>query len=208
VRSRPAGLGDVGVDRPADTLDLLHELRSDVSLADHPLHGPIHHLGYVVEDLEAAVQRLVSEFGAGPFFVLRDVAFEQETSRGEAAMFHHDSAFGQCGAVPIEVMQLKRLAPERVRERFSQSPPHLHHIAYVVAPERLAAARDDLERRGLPAYLHATVGDIDLTYHEAARATGHHVELHADSQGLRDFFGMIHDASVEWDGSDPLRSPT
>ncbi len=77
-----------------------------MSLVDHPFHGPIHHLGYVLEDLEATVQRLVSELGAGPFFVLRVVSFEQVTSRGEAAMFHHDSAFGQCGAVPIEVMQL------------------------------------------------------------------------------------------------------
>jgi hypothetical protein len=179
-----------------------------VSLADHPFHAPIHHLGYVVEDLEATVQRLVNEFGAGPFFVVRDVPLEQVTSRGEAATFHHDSAFGQCGAVPIEVMQLKRLEPERVRVGFSVSPPHLHHTAYVVARERLAEARVELERRGLPAFLHATMGDLDLTYHEAAHATGHQVELHADSQGLRDFFAMIHGASVEWDGSDPLRSPS
>ena len=179
-----------------------------MSPADHPMHGPIHHLGYVVEDLEAAVERLVGELGAGPFFVLRDVAFDQVTSRGEAATFDHDSAFGQCGAVPIEVMQIERLAPERLRDGFSKPPPHLHHIAYVVAPGRLAEARQDLERRGLPAYLHATVADIDVTYHGAARTTGHDVELHADSQGLRDFFGMIRDASVNWDGSDPLRSPS
>jgi methylmalonyl-CoA/ethylmalonyl-CoA epimerase len=179
-----------------------------VSVADHPFHGPIHHLGYVVEDLEATVQRLASELGAGPFFVLRDVSFEQLTSNGEAATFDHDSAFGQCGAMPIEVMQLRRLEPARVRGAFSQSPPHLHHTTYVVAPERLAEAREDLERRGLPAFLHATSGDIDLTYHDAAHTTGHHIELHADSQGLRDFFAMIHAASVEWDGSDPLRSPS
>lgn len=179
-----------------------------MSLADHPFHGPIHHLGYVVEDLEATVQHLVSKLGAGPFFVVRDVPLEQVSSRGEAATFHHDSAFGQCGAVPIEIIQLKRLEPERVREGFSQLPPHLHHTAYVVAPERLAAAREDLERCGLPAFLHATLGDVDLTYHDAARLIGHHVELHADSQGLRDFFAMIHTASMEWDGSDPLRSPS
>jgi hypothetical protein len=179
-----------------------------VSLAGHPFHGPIHHLGYVVEDLEATAQRLVNELAAGPFFVLWDVSFEQLTSNGEAATFDHDSAFGQCGAIPIEVMQIKRLGPERVREGFSQSPPYLHHTAYVVAPERLAEAREDLERRGLPAFLHATLGDLDLTYHEAAHTTGHQVELHADSQGLRDFFAMIHGASVEWDGTDPLRSPS
>jgi hypothetical protein len=140
--------------------------------------------------------------------VLRDVRFEQVTSRSEAATFHHDSAFGQCGAMPIEVMQLERLEPERVRKAFSQSPPHLHHTAYVVAPERLADAREDLERRGLPAFLHATLDDIDLTYHEAAHTIGHQVELHADNQGLSDFFAMIHGASVEWDGSEPLRTPS
>jgi nucleotide-binding universal stress UspA family protein len=179
-----------------------------VPLSDHPFHGPIHHLGYVVEDLEATAQRLVDELGAGPFIVLRDVSFERVTSNGQAATFEHDSAFGQCGAMPIEVMQLRRLEPERVREGFSQSPPQLHHTAYVVAPERLAEAREDLERRGLPVFLHATSGDIDSTFHDAAHTTGHHIEVHADSQGLRDFFAMIHSASVEWDGSDPLRTPS
>jgi methylmalonyl-CoA/ethylmalonyl-CoA epimerase len=175
--------------------------------ADHPFHGPIHHLGYVVEDLEATAQRLVDVLGAGPFFVVRDVPLENVTSHGEPATFHHDSAFGQCGDMPLEIIQLKRVEPERVREGFSQSPPQLHHTAHVVLRERLAAAREDLERRGLPAFLHATLGDLDLTYHEAAHTIGHNVELHADSQGLRDFFAMIRDASVGWDGSDPLRSP-
>ena len=179
-----------------------------MSFSDHALHGPIHHLGYVAEDLEATVQRLASDFGAGPFFVIRDVPLEQVTSRGEGARFQHDSAFGQFGVMPIEVLQLKRLEPERVRRGFSQSPTQLHHTAYVVAPDRVAEAREDLERRGLPAFLHATMGELDLTYHEAAHTIGHQVELHADNQGLRDFFAMVRAASVGWDGSDPLRSPS
>src|SRR5262249_60587415 len=71
--------------------------------------------------------------------------------------------------------------------------------AYVVAPERVAEARVDLERRGLPAFLHATMGELDLTYHEAAHTTGHQVELHADNRGLRDFFAKIHDRA--WSGT-------
>jgi hypothetical protein len=31
----------------------------------------VHHLAYLVDDLEATVEHLVSKFGAGPFFVLR-----------------------------------------------------------------------------------------------------------------------------------------
>jgi methylmalonyl-CoA/ethylmalonyl-CoA epimerase len=177
-----------------------------MSIANHPFHGPVHHLAYLVEDLEATVERLVSKFGAGPFFVLRDVAFEHLTSRGEPATFAHDSAFGQCGALPIEVMQVKRLEPERVRMGFAFSVPQLHHTAYVVAAEHLGEARDELERRGLRAFLHATNGEIDSTLHDAAQTLGHHVELHADCQQLREVFGMVRDASVGWDGSHPLRS--
>jgi hypothetical protein len=177
-----------------------------MSLADHPFHGPIHHLAYLVDDLEAAVEHLVTEFSAGPFFVLRDVAFEHLTSHGEPATFAHDSAFGQCGAVPVEVIQVKRLEPELVRAGFAFTSPQLHHTAYVMAPEHLAAAREGLERRGLPAFLHAITGDIDSTLHDAAATLGHHVELHADCQQLRDVFGVIRDASVGWDGRDPLRS--
>jgi methylmalonyl-CoA/ethylmalonyl-CoA epimerase len=177
-----------------------------MSIANHPFHGPVHHLAYLVEDLEAAVDRLVKKFGAGPFFVLRDVAFEHLTSRGQPATFAHDSAFGQCGAVPIEVIQVKRLEPESVRAGFALKPPHLHHTAYVVAPEDLEAAREDLERRALPAFLHAVTGDIDSTLHDAAATLGHHVELHADCQQLREVFGMVRDASVGWDGRDALRS--
>src|SRR5262249_3967469 len=120
--------------------------------------------------------------------------------------FHHDSAFGQCGAMPIEIIQLKRLEPEHVRECFSQPPPQLHHTAYVVPRERLADAREDLERRGLPAFLHATMGDLDLTSHDAASLTGHHMELHAGSEGFHDFFRMVRSAGAGWDGRDPLRS--
>jgi methylmalonyl-CoA/ethylmalonyl-CoA epimerase len=172
----------------------------------HPFHGPVHHLAYLVDDLEAAVDDLVRKFGAGPFYVLRDVAFEQLTSRGEPATFAHDSAFGQCGAVPIEVMQVRRLEPERVRAAFALTPARLHHTAYVVAPGELEAARADLEQRGLPAFLHAKTGEIDSTMHDGAATLGHHVELHADCQQLRDVFGMVRDASVGWDGREPLRA--
>ena len=177
-----------------------------VRSANHPLHGAIHHVAYLVDDLEATVERLVKGFGAGPFFVLRDVSFDQLTSRGEPATFAHDSAFGQCGAMPIEIIQVKRLEPEIVRAGFGLTPPQLHHTAYVVAPEELAAAREDLERRGLPAFLHARSGDIDSTLHDAVAAVGHHVELHADCEQLHAVFGMVRDASVGWDGSAPLRS--
>ena len=44
-----------------------------------------HHYAYVVEDIEATVERLAEQLGAGPFFLFENVPLENITSRGEPA---------------------------------------------------------------------------------------------------------------------------
>src|SRR3712207_7461125 len=44
---------------------------------------------------------------------------EDVTSRGEPADFIHNSAFGQCGGTPVELIQTVDLAPEHVEQRFA-----------------------------------------------------------------------------------------
>ena len=62
-----------------------------------PQLGQPHHHAYVVEDIEATVNRLVDQLGAGPFFLVERVPLENVLSRGEPAEFVHNSAFGACG---------------------------------------------------------------------------------------------------------------
>src|SRR5262249_34684906 len=52
-----------------------------VPLADHPFHGPIHHLGYVCDDLAATVQHLVSVFAPRPSEVLQLTRLDPEPVR-------------------------------------------------------------------------------------------------------------------------------
>ena len=84
-----------------------------------PQLGEPHHYGYLVEDIEATVNRLVDQLGAGPFFLVENVPLENVRSRGEPAEFVHNSAFGCCGAGAIELMETVSLAPERVEKGFS-----------------------------------------------------------------------------------------
>ena len=44
-----------------------------------------------------------------------------------------------------------------------------------------------------------------MTLHDASAALGHDIEILVDSQGLRDFFGMVRGGAEGWDGSAPLR---
>ena len=170
-----------------------------------PQLGEPHHCAYVVEDIEAAVNRLVDQLGAGPFFLIENVPLENVLSRGEPAEFVHNSAFGYCGDGAIELMETVSLAPERVEKGFSGPRPGIHHVAYAVPPTEVADLRRSLDERGLSQYLSAQLGDVDMTLHDASAALGHDIEIHVDSVGLRDNFAMVSGAAQGWDGSEPLR---
>jgi hypothetical protein len=170
-----------------------------------PRLGAPHHYAYVVEDIAATVDRLVDQLGAGPFFLVERVPLENVRSRGEPAKFVHDSAFGSCGDGAIELIEAVRLAPERVEQRFSAPRPGIHHVAYAVPSTEVADLRSSLDERGLPQYLSAQLGEVESTLHDASAVLGHDIEIHVDSEGLRDFFGMVRGAAEGWDGSQPLR---
>ena len=170
-----------------------------------PRLGEPHHHAYVVEDIEATVDRLLDQLGAGPFFLIENVPLENVLSRGEPAQFVHNSAFGSCGAGPIELMQAVSLAPERVEKRFSGPRPRIHHVAYVVPPTEVADVRRSFDERGLPQYLSSRLGEAETTLHDASALLGHDIEIHADNEGLRDFFEMVSGGAEGWDGSEPLR---
>jgi hypothetical protein len=114
-----------------------------------PRLGEPHHCAYLVDDIEATVSRLVDQLGAGPFFLIENVPLEDLRSRGEPAEFAHDSAFGCCGASPIELLEVLDLAPERVRKGFSGPRPRVQYVAYVLPPAEVADVRR-LARRPRP----------------------------------------------------------
>ena len=164
-----------------------------------------HHYAYVVETIEATVERLAQQLGAGPFFLVENVPLENVTSRGEPAEFVHHSAFGYCGGDPTELIEVVRLVPARVEGHFSGDRPGVHHVAWAVPPASVGDLRRELEDRGLPEYLSARLGELDITFHDASASLGHDIEVHVDSQALRDFFQMVREGAEGWDGSEPLR---
>ena len=115
--------------------------------------GEPHHHAYVVDDIEATVNRLVDQLGAGPFFLIENVPLENVRSRGEPAEFVHNSAFGSCDGSAIELIEVISLAPERVEKGFSGARPRIQHVGYVVPATEVADLRSSLDERGLTQYL-------------------------------------------------------
>jgi methylmalonyl-CoA/ethylmalonyl-CoA epimerase len=171
-----------------------------------PQLGEPHHYAYVVEHIEATVNRLVDQLGAGPFFLIERVPLENVLSRGEPAEFVHNSAFGSCGGGAIELIETVTVAPERVEKGFAGPRPRIQHVAFVVPATEVADLRSSLDERGVPQYLSTSLGEVETTLHDASAALGHDIEIHADNQGLHNFFGMVRGAAEGWDGSEPLRA--
>jgi Glyoxalase/Bleomycin resistance protein/Dioxygenase superfamily len=171
-----------------------------------PHLGEPHHYAYVVDDIEATVNRLVEGLGAGPFFLIAGVPLKNILSRGEPAEFAHNAAFGSCGDAAIELIEAVSLAPERVEMGFSGARPRVHHVAYVVPPTEVADVRRSLDERGLPEYLSSQFGDVETTLHDASAVLGHDIEIHVDNEGLHGFFAMVRAGAEGSDGSEPLRT--
>jgi methylmalonyl-CoA/ethylmalonyl-CoA epimerase len=98
-----------------------------------PALGPIHHVAYVVADLDAALARLHATLGLRP--AIREVMADQGV---EAAL---------CGPPGGAVELVRPLDPEGAIARFLESRGEgLHHVAFEVAD--LGAALADLRARG------------------------------------------------------------
>lgn len=170
-----------------------------------PLLGEVHHIAYIVDDLRAAVLEFSATTGAGPFFVTEHVELEQTLDGdGAPAVFEHSGALGQLGDITVEFMQVHHAAPESVSDPLtSMKAPTLHHIAWVVDDWDEVVA--ELNRAGAPSYMQARFGQMHTSYHDASSMLGHHIEIHKRNPDLSAFFGMIREASVGWDGSEPYR---
>lgn len=165
---------------------------------------PISHVSYAVENLEKAVEHWRTVFGAGPFFVVGRVEFDEISFNGGPCVWEHSAAFGQWGSICVELQQNRRTAPAAfTRLVLPGRLPVVNHVAYLSeTPEEDSR---ELAAAGHPLFLHARFGGIEMRFHDTTAAIGHPVEIHRDSEGLRANFSRIAAAALDWDGSNPLR---
>src|SRR5919197_3277967 len=83
------------------------------------LQRPIHHVGFHVPNLRAAIDTWVTVYGAGPFYLLEHVAYDECTSSGTPVVWDHSAGFGQWGEVPVELQQTHDLRPAELARPFT-----------------------------------------------------------------------------------------
>ena len=166
---------------------------------------PIVQYAYVVNDLDAAIERWVETVGAGPFFVSRNHRGREHTYRGtpDSAVFSY--AFGQAGPAQIQLIQCMDDSPSVYRDMYTDGAEGFHHVACLVPAADMPAEVKRFTDAGfeIGSTLHSYV---PVAYIDTRSALGFFVELHGLNDDVEELFREIREAHEQWDGiTDPIR---
>jgi len=162
----------------------------------------LHHIGYVVEDLEAGIQRAVATLGAGPFFAIEHMRLDEVTYLASAADYDHSSAFGRWGPILIELTVVHAARPEGLRRALARDTPGIGHVGWLVESLDQETAR--LRAVGLRPFHSGRAGPVSAVWFDGP-GLGHHVEVLQRSDELLSFYATVRAAADGWDGTDPIR---
>ena len=161
---------------------------------------------WVVDDLESACMKWVTELGVGPFFVsdFQPGFFDAVTYRGESADLAMKVALAQAGDVQIELIE-----PISEVCAYRDSVPKgtdfgFHHMC--VWTHDFEADKAYFASLGYEAANTGRIRDIDFAYFDARPLMGCMLEVVTHNPGTAERFAMIAKTAKDWDGKDPIRS--
>jgi Glyoxalase/Bleomycin resistance protein/Dioxygenase superfamily len=162
-------------------------------------------LGFVVEDLDAAIGRYTQLLNIGPWTVFENMSLGKVEYRGVPSSLDLTIANGCAGHMQIELIQQNDDRPSVYTEKPLERRYEFHHWG--------VATRDfdrDFERfrsMGYEVAVYAHVEDFD--------ARGAHMDTTRDLPGMIELIEMTpeveqvftdsYKAALGWDGTDPVR---
>ncbi|MFY7834901.1 MAG: VOC family protein [Novosphingobium sp.] len=165
--------------------------------------GPVGQLAYLPTDFDAAVRYWTETMGVGPFYLMENVALGHCKYKGVPTAAVFSIAIAYWGDVQIELIRAENAEPSIYTGEYAVTD-RLHHICIFV--DSIAEARAACAEAGAEILVEGTVGaDGEVIYVDAGEGPGHVIELLQNMTGADAIFQMIKDASLDWDGSEPLR---
>lgn len=170
--------------------------------------GPVRQIGNIVPDINAALRYWTETLGAGPFYIMRNLRFDNFHHRGQPSPSPCVTlAFGQAGPIQIELIAQHDDAPSGYIDFLSDGREGPQHLAsWFDDPAEFDIAYQRLLDRGMfvrhestgpgPRFAYFSLGDGIYPELELAEA------LIPSQNG---FFDYIAEQSKGWDGSKPVR---
>jgi hypothetical protein len=160
-------------------------------------------VAWVVDNLETAVQRWLSTPRVGPFFIIPHVKVQDVQYRGKPATLDFSTAIAQAGPIQIELIEQHNDGPSAYRDVYPKGSEGFHHLCMIT--NDFDAELERHRRQGSEPATQGQFGDMRFAYVDTRRRLGHMSEIIEDRSSIREFFKVIADAAVDWDGNDPIR---
>ena len=161
-------------------------------------------IAYHTPDIEQAAERFARLFGWGPFFTLYHIPLAEVRYRGALSTMDTSSAFGQAGALMIELIQQHDDTPSAIRDMYRADQFGLHHYACFSHD-----LQSDLQRYQERGFVAATSGrtttGFEFAMLDLRREIGVMLELYPQAPMLTALYTMVREASLNWDGKEPVR---
>lgn len=169
-----------------------------------PMNGIVQ-VAHVVEDLKAAALLWAEKLKIGPFFVFDHFPLFDARYRGQETDFDISLALGFSGSMCFELIQQNNDAPSVYREVVERRGYGFHHWA--IATDRFEDSVRQYEAMGAEMALYGVAGvGARAAYMDTYDSLGGMIELIEMTSKVDEFFGLLHSASVGWDGRDPIRT--
>lgn len=168
------------------------------------IFGPVRQMGFVVYDIEKAMEHWTRTLGIGPFFYFSSVAMIDFVYRGEAQEIELSIALANDGDVQIELIQQRNDVPSNYRDKLREFGEVLHHTSAWTLDFDADLAR--IAAQGHAPVQTGRIGKNRLAYFETQGAyPSTTMELYDVSGGAGKLNDKVRAAAVNWDGSDPIR---
>ena len=166
--------------------------------------GQIVQMAYVVRSIRPAIDWWIKDGHAGPFFLLDSFTGADQRYRGQPTKADVSIAMGFAGHMMIELIQPRDNEPSVYKEIIDARGYGFHHVG--IAFEDCEAERVVYEGRGYHTAFSAPVPSGGTVYYmgEGANAPGF-VELIPATPGMDEMFTRYWQASVNWNGEQPIR---
>lgn len=164
-------------------------------------------IAYFVPDIREAAAQHSATFGSGPFFDAGPIQFSSCLYRGQPTDWDHSSAFGQWGDIMVEFMQQNKPGASVLHDVFPEGSNRygVHHMAYMMDDPVGHAA--ELEAKGIETALRGTLTNgIEVIMVDTRERYGHLIEMYAPTKQLIDIYDFVREASVGFDGTNPVRT--
>ena len=165
--------------------------------------GPVMQLAWLPSDFDAALRHWTQVMGVGPFFMMENIKLGEMRYRGAPTDAVFSLALAYWGDVQIELIRPENDAPSIYNGEYAVRD-RLHHVCVLV--DDIADAYAACAEHGAEILVEGKVGDSGrVIYADPGGGPGSLVEVLQSQPGTAELFGMIKQAGIGWDGSEPLR---